>query len=202
MLGSDDLLLPEYVAHIREAIAQHPDVDVIQPGVRVVDAAGDEAASLVDGVKQRLLAPRAGTLLRGEEFARSILVGNWLYWPSLVFRRAGLAVDLRDGLPIILDLAFLVDIAMKDGILLYTGVQCFAYRRHGESLSQTTLQDGSRFADERRFYRDVAGLSAARGWPRAARAARVRVMSRLHAVTWPTSPAYCSRGAARRGPRP
>lgn len=198
VLGSDDLLLPGYVAHIREAIAEHPEADVIQPGVRVIDAEGNESSSLVDGVKQRLLTPRGGTLLRGEEFARSILVGNWLYWPSLVFRRAGLdGVDFRDGLPIILDLAFLVDIAMKDGVLLYTGVKCFAYRRHSESLSQTTLQDGSRFADERRFYRDVAGRSSARGWPLASRAARMRVMSRLHAVTYLPRVLFTGSSAAR-----
>jgi len=198
VLGADDLLLPGYVAHVREMIAQHQDVDVIQPGVRVIDAAGHESSSLVDGVKQRLLTPHGGTLLQGEEFARSILVGNWLYWPSLVFRRAGLAgVDFRDGLPIILDLAFLVDIAMKDGILLYTGVECFAYRRHGESLSQTTLQDGSRFADERRFYREVAGRSAARGWRRAARAAHLRVMSRLHALTYLPRVLFTGSSAAR-----
>src|SRR5690606_5855195 len=113
---SDDLLLPNYVAHVHAAIAAHPSADVIQPGVRVIDADGRPTLPLVDRVKQRMLTPRPGALLRGEEFARSILVGNWLYWPSLVFRTDAVRDhDFRDGLPIILDLAYLVDIAMDGG---------------------------------------------------------------------------------------
>lgn len=184
VLGSDDLLLPGYVAHIRDVIAAHPEIDVIQPGVQVIDERGRPVTTLVDSVKQRLLTPAPGTTLGGEDFARSILVGNWLYWPSLVFRKQGIAgLDFRDGLPIILDLAFLVDIALRRGALHYSGVPVFQYRRHSQSLSQTALQDGSRFADERRYYRDMAATAAAAGWPRAARAARYRLMSRLHALS-------------------
>ncbi|WP_194409109.1 glycosyltransferase family 2 protein [Microbacterium cremeum] len=184
VLGSDDMLLPGFVAHMREAIRLHPDVDVIQPGVRVIDAEGAPARSLVDTVKKRLLTPRTPTTLRGESMAASLLRGNWLYWPSLALRTDTVsAIGFRDDLPIILDLALLIDVAFQGGSLRYTGVECFAYRRHGESLSQTTLRDGSRFDDERRFYRDTARRAADRGWTRAARAARVRLMSRLHALS-------------------
>lgn len=185
VLGSDDVLLPNYVAHVNRVISERPDVDVIQPGVQVIDGEGRPSMGLVDGVKQRLLTPRAGTTLRGEEFARSILVGNWLYWPSLVFRTEAIdGLDFQDGLPIILDLAFLIDIALRNGALLYTGETAFSYRRHSQSLSQTALADGSRFLDERRFYVETAERARIEGWPRAARAARMRVMSRLHALTY------------------
>lgn len=195
VLGSDDLLLPNYVAHIRSAIADNPDADVIQPGVLVIDGAGRPARSLADVVKLRLLTPRGPRTIHGEEMAASLLRGNWLYWPSLALRvDTARAVGFRDGLPIILDLALLVDIAFAGGSLRYTGEQCFAYRRHGESLSQTTLRDGSRFEDEHRYYRETAATATALGWPRAARAARVRLMSRLHAVT--QLPALLTGGSA------
>lgn len=184
LLGSDDLLLPSYVAHIRGVIAAHPDVDVIQPAVRVIDADGKPARSLVDIVKLRLLTPRKATTLQGEEMARSLLRGNWLYWPSLALRtETAREIGFRDGLPIILDLALLTDIALQGGSLRYTAAECFAYRRHSASLSQTALRDGSRFVDERRFYRECATRAQAQGWRRAARAARWRLMSRLHAVS-------------------
>ncbi|WP_454169893.1 glycosyltransferase [Microbacterium paulum] len=184
VLGSDDLLLPGYVAHVREIIAALPDVDIIQPGVRVIDADGAPAQTMVDSVKKRLLTPREPATLQGEELAASLLRGNWLYWPSLVLRTERVrSIGFRDGLPIILDLALLVDIAFAGGSLRYTAVECFAYRRHGASLSQTALRDGSRFDDERRFYRDTAAAAQARGWRRAAREARLRTMSRLHALT-------------------
>lgn len=195
VLGSDDLLLPGFVGHVRATIRDHPEADVIQPGVRVIDGRGAPARSLVDAVKQRLLAPRVATTLRGEEMATSLLRGNWLYWPSLALRTDTVRrIGFRDGLPIILDLALLTDIALQGGSLRYTGVVCFAYRRHSESLSQTTLRDGSRFADERRFYAETAERAARIGWTRAARAARLRLMSRLHAIT--QLPATLSRGTA------
>ncbi|MBF4561691.1 glycosyltransferase family 2 protein [Microbacterium sp. VKM Ac-2870] len=199
VLGSDDLLLPDYVAHVRETIAAFPDVDVIQPGVRVIDGGGAPARTLVDTIKQRLLTPRRAATFRGERMAATLLRGNWLYWPSLVLRVDVVrSIGFRDGLPIILDLALLVDIAFSDGTLRYTRVPCFAYRRHSESLSQTSLRDGSRFEDERRFYRDTAIAARARGWKRAERAARLRLMSRLHALSqlWPLGASDTARRAA------
>lgn len=184
VLGSDDLLLPDYVAHVRESLASHPDVDVLQPGVQVIDSAGQPRRTLVDTVKQALLTPAPGTTLRGEDMARSLLRGNWLYWPSLVLRTETVRrIGFRDGLPIILDLALLTDIAFEGGALHYSGVTCFAYRRHAASLSQTSLKDGTRFDDERRFYLDCAERASRMRWKRAERAARERIMSRFHAVT-------------------
>ncbi len=196
VLGSDDVLLPNYVAHIRATIREFPEVDVIQPGVRVIGTDGTPTSTLVDGVKQRLLTPRRPTTLVGEEMARSLLVGNWLYWPSLAIRtEPAKRIGFRDGLPIILDLALLVDIALEGGSLRYTGVEAFCYRRHAQSLSQTSLRDGSRFDDERTFYRETAVRARAAGWRRAARAARIRAMSRLHALS--QLPATLFRGSGR-----
>ncbi len=170
VLGSDDLLRPDYVAHVSGVIQQFPDVDVIQPGVDVIDANGDSSRTLVDTVKLKLLTPRRPVTLHGEEMARSLLVGNWLYRPSLALRtETARRIGFRDGLPIILDLALLIDIALDGGSLRYTHVECFAYRRHAVSLSQTALQDGSRFTDERQFYRECVDRARRRGWPRAAR---------------------------------
>lgn len=184
VLGSDDILLPNYVRHIRETIAAFPGADVIQPGVRVIGTNGEQTSTLVDTVKQRLLTPREPRTLTGEEMARSILVGNWLYWPSLAIRAdSARRIGFRDGLPIILDLALLVDLAFEGASLRYTGVEAFAYRRHAASLSQTALLDGSRFDDERRFYLETMGRAEKAGWRRAARAARGRVMSRMHALS-------------------
>lgn len=184
VLGSDDLLLPNYVGHIRETIRTFPDADIIQPGVRVIGSDGKPARTLVDTVKLQFLTPRRPGTLQGEDLARSLLVGNWLYWPSLAIRtEPARRIGFRDGLPIILDLALLIDIAFEGGALRYTGVEAFQYRRHSESLSQTSLKDGSRFDDERRFYRETADRALRSGWGRAAFAARGRLMSRLHALS-------------------
>lgn len=187
ILGCDDLMHPDYLEVIGRVIEQIPDADVIQPGVIVIDEHGTRVRPLVDRVKQGLLTPRSAskiTVLRGEKMATSLIRGDWLYWPSLTFRTETLKrIDFRDGLPIIQDLALLMDIAFDGGSLVHTPQVAFSYRRHGSSASQKTLLDGRRFRDERSYYRQASTLAKSKGWGRATRTAHLRIMSRLHAVT-------------------
>ena len=184
-LGCDDLLHPDFVARARELMATYPDAAILQMGVRVIDESGAVAAPLGDRIKA-MLRPRSRPtrLLSGEDLAVSLLRGNWLYWPSLVFRRSWL-VDrpFRADLPIVLDLALILDIVRDGGALVLDSRKAFSYRRHAESLSSAAALDGSRFEDDRRYFREVGADLAAIGWSRAARAARRRWTSRLHGLT-------------------
>lgn len=183
ILGCDDVLLPDYVATVRSAAAETPTADVIQPGVEVIDEHGAVVLPLVDHVKLRVLTPRGKAVFRGPDMATTLIRGNWLYWPSLSLRVDTLRrIDFRDDLAVIQDLALLMDIAFEDGTLVYVPDLSFRYRRHLKSASQKTLLDGTRFADERRYYRVARGEAAGRGWRRTARASRVRLMSRLHGL--------------------
>ncbi|MEI3846447.1 MULTISPECIES: glycosyltransferase [unclassified Microbacterium] len=187
ILGCDDLLLPNYVSVIGRTIRAVPHADVIQPGVQVIDETGRVVRPLVDRVKQSILAPHGGrgiAVLTAERMATSLIRGDWLYWPSLTFRTETLRrIDFRDGLPIIQDLALLMDIAFDGGTLAYNPELAFSYRRHGSSASQKTLLDGRRFRDERTYYRQARELAKAKGWGRTSTTAGLRVMSRLHALT-------------------
>lgn len=184
-LGCDDLLHDDFVATIWRHHATHPDVEMIQVGVSVIDGAGRPANGLADRVKS-WIRPKisAPTVLGGERLATSLLRGNWLYWPSLVFRVDALAVrSFRADLPIILDLALIMDAVAAGNRLLLVPQICFDYRRHDESASSLSLLQGERLADERRYFGEVAATLSARGWSRAARAARTHWTSRLHAVS-------------------
>jgi len=187
IMGCDDRLQPNYVGLMRRMIRENPEADVIQPGVAVIDEHGAASSPLVDRVKHVVLAPRTDgrtVVLTAEEMATSLIRGDWLYWPSLVFRTETLRrVDFREGLAVIQDLALLMDIAFGGGSLAYTPEIAFSYRRHSSSASQTTLLDGRRFTDERGYYRMARDIALDRGWRRTARVARARLMSRLHAVT-------------------
>lgn len=187
ILGCDDLLHPNYLEVVLGAIAHAPKADVIQPGVIVIDGHGDVVNPLVDRVKQKVLAPRSDgeiVVLTGEDMATSLIRGDWLYWPSLTFRTETLRrIDFREGLPIIQDLALLMDVAFEGGSLAYIPEIAFSYRRHGSSASQKTLMDGRRFRGERAYYRMARELARAKGWRSTAGVARRRVMSRLHAIT-------------------
>lgn len=186
-LGCDDVMLPAYVATVRAAIATaDPDVDVVQPGVEVIDEHSVRVDPLVDRVKRTLFAPRLDgpLVLGGEDLAVSVLRGNWTYWPSLAFRTEALRRhDFLDGFPLVQDLALLVDLALGGSKMLVLPDVVFAYRRHSASASSATVDDGGRFAGERAYFAIAADRTASRGWTRARRAARVHAASRLYAAS-------------------
>ncbi len=184
-MGCDDLLEPDFVARARALADHYPEADIIQPGVRIIDDDGQPSDPLADRVK-RWLRPSAAVaaLHSGEDLAASLLRGNWLYWPSLLFRTDRIRqFTFRQDLPIILDLALVVDMVADGCVLLVDPEVTFAYRRHSTSMSGTALTDGSRFAQDRRYYAGAVEQMRRNGWPRAARAARLRWTSRLHGLT-------------------
>lgn len=186
VMGCDDYLLPGYVGAIREAHRAFPGVDLIQPGVEVVDEHGRTVSTLVDTVKQKLLRPRnnAPAVLKGDRLGANLMHGNWLYWPSLAFKRETIQKnDFRDGFPVIQDLALITDILLDGGELLVIPEVVFCYRRHSSSASSIELLDGSRFTGERRFFELAASLAAEKGWQKTRRAARLHATSRLHALS-------------------
>lgn len=186
VLGYDDVVGPRYVATVLKAFEENPDATIIQPGVAVIDGVGEPARTLVDSVKQSLLRPSAPLpiILEGDRLAAGLMLGNWLYWPSLAFERESLkAQDFRDQFSVIQDLALVLDLLIAGGKLLVIDERVFFYRRHEGSASSTELVDGSRFAGERQFFALAAGLADGAGWRATRRAARLHLTSRLHALS-------------------
>lgn len=184
LLGCDDLMHPRYVERMFTLIEQHPDAAMIQPGVEIIDENGVPRRQLTDRVKG-LLAPRKSTVrLSGEALAISLLRGNWTYHPSLCMcTAAAKEFGFTAGLSIVLDLDLLLNITRAGGVMVIDHQPVFAYRRHGESSSSKAVTDGTRFAEEAQFFAGQSTKMSARGWPRAARAARIHLTSRLYAAT-------------------
>ncbi|HEX3646961.1 MAG TPA: glycosyltransferase family 2 protein, partial [Pseudonocardiaceae bacterium] len=186
ILGADDLMLPHYLSTVRTILDEHPDVEIVQPGVRIVNAAGRPTHSLVDETKLRIYRPRftGRTVLTGERLAVSLLRGNWLYFPALCWRTKAIqSIGFRGGLDIIQDLALVIDLAQQGGSLAVDDTVCFHYRRHPGSASSTAAAEASRFVEERDYFLDVEERMRAHGWDHAAKVAHRHVSSRLHALT-------------------
>lgn len=186
MMGCDDVLLPNYVDIVQGLIAEFPDATIIQPGVQVIDGGGLPARGLVDRAKAQLYAPRfTGSIeMQGEALAASLLRGNWLYFPSLCWRReAILGVGFNAELSVIQDLDVVLQLVEADAKVVISDEPCFQYRRHAESKSSVMAASGGRFTEAQEFFLQVAQRYEARGWPKAAGAARWHVSSRLHALT-------------------
>ncbi len=186
MMGTDDVMLPNYVAEIRRIAGEHPGVGIIQPGVQVIDGAGQVVNTIADQAKARIYLPRfSGTVLMGgEELAASLLRGCWFYFPSLCWRSAAIKkAAFRPDLDIIQDLAIVIDLIEAGETMALSDELAFHYRRHEGSVSSAEAMAGKRFAEARRYFVGAAAQMDALGWPKAAKAARRYTASRLHAVT-------------------
>ncbi|MGW1996959.1 glycosyltransferase family 2 protein [Embleya sp. NPDC001921] len=186
LMGTDDIMLPNYLECMRASLAVAPDVAMIQPGVEVIDGLGQPLRTLVDGTKRRIYAPKVDghRLMGGQELATGLVRGNWLYFPSMCWRADALkAVPFREDLRVTQDLALVMELLLRGEELLVSSTTCFQYRRHAASISSKTAGTGARFAEERGYFLELAKVAQEHGWPRTAKAARFHVASRLHALT-------------------
>jgi glycosyltransferase involved in cell wall biosynthesis len=183
IMGADDRMLPSYVRVMCAAAQACPEAGWLHPRVQVIDADGDPDTTAADRVKARLsIEPPA--LVGGEQLAVSLLRGNWRYFPAVTFRTAAArSHGFRPGHDIVLDLDLYLRMLLAGERALLVDSLCFEYRRHGASLSSTQRWTGDRFAEERRYFRQVAAELDLAGWHHASRAARVHLMSRLHAAS-------------------
>lgn len=181
ILGSDDRLLPNYLATIRSATASG--AEMIHPGVRVIDADGAPHLPMADRMKQAMMPhPRALRTYGGQSLMSSLMTGNWAYFPSVCWRTdavRGRPLVQRD---IVVDLALMIDVLLDGGRMAIVPEVCFEYRRHSQSVSSLRAEIGSRFDEEQAFLDETARRLDAHGWHGAAFAARARLTSRLHSA--------------------
>lgn len=196
IMGCDDRLLPGYVGLVKE-LAGSSTADIVHVGVRSIDDQGVAGKNLVDRTKDYYRPSFSGRLtLGGETLARSLMRGNWMYFPALAWRRETIAAHgFRPDLQVVQDLALTIDVILDGGSLVLDDTVAFEYRRHAASVSSWRAADGSRFEEEQTFFLTSADEFSRRGWTQAARAARRHFSSRLNAAT--RIPGAL---AARRGP--
>ncbi|MFK0254129.1 glycosyltransferase family 2 protein [Streptomyces sp. NPDC090445] len=186
LMGCDDLMHPDYLDVVRAAADREPTAAMIQPGVEVIGTDGLPYDTLGDRTKRKLYAPKGPgrALLGGEELAVSLLRGNWLYFPSICWRTEAVKrFGFRTDLGVIQDLALVVDLLVAGETLATTPEVCFSYRRHAGSESSAKAYTGQRFEEAKRFFVETADRLDRHGWPRAAKASRFHLSSRLHALT-------------------
>ena len=185
VMGADDVMLPNHLEWLVDRAQRFPEADVFQPGVFVIDQNGAPSNTLVERAKDYYRPKGTGPrLLSGETLAVTLVRGDWLYFPSLGWRTETIQrFGFRPEYNVVQDLALVLDILMKGGHLLLDDNATFLYRRHSGSDSSRRALEGTRFAEERAFFRAIAAEMSTLKWSRAARAAKARVSSRLHAAS-------------------
>jgi len=176
--GCDDILLPNY---LEMALKNIDDADFYQPNVQVIDENGKYYLPLADRVK-RFIRPKKDGVYNGEKLAASLCHGNWLYFPSILWKTETIkkyGFDAR--YKIAEDLVLEFNIIKSGGVLYLDNETTFCYRRFAKSLSSIEKSKGGiRFGEEDEVYEKFTNEFQKIGWNKAARAAKLRLTSRLH----------------------
>lgn len=184
IMGHDDVLEPGFVAQAERLCEKFPDAAIIQPGVSVIQSDGAPVWSLVDFFKRVISAAHPRDVpLQGEALLRSLMIGNWAYFPSLIWQREALEnYRFRTDLSICQDLHLIAMIISDGGSMILNSQPVFRYRRHSMSQSALAAKSGEIFAEERILYQELASEFARKGMRSAAFLARVHLFSRLSAL--------------------
>jgi hypothetical protein len=158
---------------------------MIHPGVKVIDENNDFISTRSDQVKKSIRESQGiSKVLSGEPLARSLMKGNWMYFPSIVWKTKTIQeIGFRPGFHVCQDLGLAMDLIMQGGEMALIEDEIFRYRRHQESDSSVKAINGERFKDERYFFNVMAKDLKSIGWNSASRAAKVHSTSRLHAAS-------------------
>lgn len=176
IMGCDDIMLPTY---LETALDRIGDADYYQPGVSIIDEVGNTYLPLADRVK-RFLRPRKPGFYSGEPIATSLAHGNWLYFPSILWKTAtlqqyGFSNNHHNTQDVITELGIIRD----GGSMYIDNTVTFLYRRSASSFS-SKAKNGTRFSEENATYTHIAKEFDKMGWKKAARAARLHITVRLH----------------------
>jgi len=185
VMGADDVMLPNHLEWLVDRAQRFPEADMFQPGVFVIDQNSAPSNTMVERAKEHYRPKGTGPrLIGGEDAAVSLLRGAWMYFPSLGWRTATMQrIGFRPEYNVVQDLCMVLDILMQGGKLLLDDYATFLYRRHSGSDSSWRALEGTRFDEERAFFRAMASEMGELGWTRAASVAKRRGSSRLHAAS-------------------
>jgi glycosyltransferase involved in cell wall biosynthesis len=185
VMGADDLLERNFVERINDLVGANPGISMIHPGVKVIDENNEFISTRSDQVKKSIRESQGiSKVLSGEPLARSLMKGNWMYFPSIVWKTKTIQeIGFRPGFHVCQDLGLAMDLIMKGGEMALIEDEIFRYRRHQESDSSVKAINGERFKDERHFFAVMAKDLKRIGWYSASRAAKVHGTSRLHAAS-------------------
>jgi glycosyltransferase involved in cell wall biosynthesis len=182
LLHADDELLPNYVELMETNWKKHPEAFAIFCQPKLIGERGQSVFSFPDLYKRFLIpSVRQEVVLNGEPAVHSLIRGNYIFCPTLCYRKAALgALKFDDKWKQVQDLDF-VTTALFDGqTLIGLPERAYAYRRHGGNATESYTRSLLRFEEEVQLFKKLALTSRQKHWKKAEKAAKAATVLRLH----------------------
>jgi len=179
LLHDDDELEPDYAERMLQVANEFPDVSAYFCRTKIIDEQGGERFSFPDYYKSFLRPPaKQPVRLSGESAAAALMRGNFIFCPTLMFRRGRLGQQrFDDRWRMVQDLDFIVRLLLNGQQLVQVPEILYRYRRHRENATEIYSADLSRFDEEWALLQELSDKFRACGWSQAAEiAARGRII--------------------------
>jgi glycosyltransferase involved in cell wall biosynthesis len=146
VMGADDLLEPNFVERINEIVLQNPGVSMIHPGVKVIDEHNEQISTRSDQVKRNIReAQGSSKILSGESLAKSLMRGNWMYFPSIVWKTKTIQqIGFRPGFHVCQDLGLAMDLIMQGGEMALDRLVAEQLKIDGERIDRAIARASRR----------------------------------------------------------
>lgn len=184
LMGADDRLAPDFVESALFLINQFPTCSIYQLGVTIIDQHGNATMTTADRLK-KFVKPKVVEQERisSRKALGSLVVGNWLYFPAVVWRTLELKQNKFDPkYSIAQDWDLACRLLLNGGEVAVSSHICFEYRRHDSSISNSVEAISLRFKEEKNILTAVGHQLSALGMYRTRVVASLMPLQRLSQI--------------------
>lgn len=182
LLHADDELRPEYTTLFSQAWRQNPQATLLFCRAEVIDEKSQRVFSFPDFYKTLLMPSATKPIaLQGEEGLRRLLRGNFLFCPTVCFRKEALRGEkFSPRWQMVQDLDFWARLLQQNSVFVGLPEKAYAYRRHSGNSTVEYTRNLLRFQEEATLYRELGDALAKQGWKKASRTARRGTIIKLN----------------------
>ncbi len=182
LLHADDELLPNYVELMETHWKKNPDAFAIFCQPKLIGERGQAVFSFPDLYKRFLIpSVRQEVVLSGEAAVHSLIRGNYIFCPTLCYRKAAIGeLKFDDKWKQVQDLDFFTTALFAGHTLLGLPTRAYAYRRHSGNATESYTRSLLRFEEEVQLFKKLAAAAREKGWKKAEKAAKAATVVRLH----------------------
>jgi len=146
LVGPDDLMTSCMTLVVNNAKDFGQSPVAILSRVRTINSLGKTSISL-SGIVKSILTPKSTGCIPSKRFLLTLLIGNWVFNPSVVWDTDQLDDEpYSDQYLYCMDWDLLLKLAYANSTCFYSAINVFLYRRHSQSISMINLK--GRYSEE------------------------------------------------------
>ena len=182
--GSDDVFISNPLKNLPNELLNDKTISTLALDVKIIGDNDSEIKALPDLIK-KVIRPKINNfqLFENEKIFNNLMVGDWLYFPAILWRTQTL-MDLKFSgeFHTAMDLDVLIRLLAKDYKIAFVKNKVLAYRRHNQSASSLYAKSIGRIDEEIACHKHAKELARIKNWKTGAILAQLAPTVRLHAL--------------------